>query len=380
MRYTKPIILVTALVVTLFLGAGIANARGFDSFRAANNTTVTKSEVVNSTLFAAGSNIDISGEVNGDVFCAGQTITITGIIHGDVMCAGQTIRVAGQVDGSVRLAGQLVNLGGKVDGSASLAGQKVTLEGDSVVTRDVSSAASSSIFNGSVGRDLFIGSSEATVAGPVGRDVNGYVDNLAFTKSANVKGNVSYTSVNNANVASGAQIAGQQTRQQPPADMQNRSARSDFAFGVYSLITFVVIAMVLVLFAPRLFQSLIERGVKSPGKTALVGLVSLIIAPIVIIAAMLTIIGIPLGLLLGLGWLLVVILSAPVTAFYLGHMLLPSNKRTLLTMLLGSLVLSILFMIPIISFFAVVASALLGTGMIVSAVMQGLPKPVYRLK
>ncbi len=380
MRYAKPITLIIALALTLFLGVGIANARGFDNFRTADNTTITKGEVINNTLFAAGRNIDISGEVNGDVFCAGQTITVTGIIHGDVICAGQTVRVAGQVDGSVRLAGQVVSLGGKVDGSASLAGQQVTLEGDSVVARDVSSAAASSIYNGSVGRDLFTGSSEATIAGSVSRNVNAYVDNLSFEKTANVKGNVSYTSANKANVASGAQIAGHQTRQQPPAKDQTKNSGFDLAFGLFSLVTFVVIAMVLVLFAPRLFQLVTERGIKNPGRTALVGFVSLVVAPIVIIAVMLTVIGIPLGLILGLAWLLVVILSAPVTAFYLGRMLLPSNKRTLLAMLLGSLVLSIIFMIPIVSFFAVIISALLGTGMIVSAVMRELPTPVYRFR
>jgi uncharacterized membrane protein len=81
--------------------------------------------------------------------------------------------------------------------------------------------------------------------------------------------------------------------------------------------------------------------------------------------------------LLGLMWLVIIMLSGPFTAYYIGRLLFSSARSVLLTMFVGSIVLLVLYFIPVLGVFVLLGVYWLGTGMILLELMRRTPKPVY---
>ena len=361
-----------------FLFVGVTSAH---SFRTGDNVTIAQGEKINDSLFVSGRNIDINTNVVGDIFCVGQTITISGNVEGDVICAGQTVRVSGKVDGDVRLAGQTVSISADVGGNATVAGQTFTLDSEGSIARDLSLGSQDSAVNGTVGRDLAVGSTNVVVGGSIGRDIKGAVTNIRLASSANIGGNIDYTSANDIQRDSGADVGGKVTRSDPPEKAGEPKRGAIFGFGagwfLYWLLAMLLVSMVLALLFPRMFMRLSDRAIPTPWKPLLTGLLAGIVVPIVIVILFMSVIGIPLGLILGLAWFLLLMLSGPVTAFYIGRMVLRNSNNILLFMLVGSVILLVLYFIPIIGFLALLFALWTGTGMVLLESFDRTPRPVY---
>lgn len=370
--------LISALLIImlpLIAWAGLASAQ---TTRSGNNATVGKDEVIDSTLWASGRNIDIAGTVNGDVFCGGQTVTISGTVHGDIICGAQTLNISGTIDGDVRAAAQTINISGSINRNLSAAGQTVTLEGQGKVGIDASLAAQDSAVNGVIGRDLALASQTASISGSIGRNIDGRTDNLTLSGSTKVGGAINYTSNNEASISQGAQILGKVARSEPPQKATNPSKTSGFKFfgGLAMLIT----ALLLVLLFPRTFHRVTQRGVDSFGKSLLVGLVASIMVPVMIILAMISIVAIPLALLAIVAWILIVALSGAFAAYYTGRLVWRGQTNALLIMLTGAVVLLFIRVIPVVGFFVTLVAVWVGIGMILLQLKKHAPKPSYDVK
>jgi cytoskeletal protein CcmA (bactofilin family) len=354
------------VVAPLFGWMGIAQAH---SFRNGDNTVVAAGETVDSTLFITGRTIDIAGNVNGDVFCAGQNVTITGYVSGDVICAGQSVRVSGKVDGDVRVAGQNVAIGGTIGHNLSAAGQTIASEANSRVEGDASLGGQDITLNGLVGRDLAATSGNVTINGRVGRNVQADVTQLALGDHASVGGNVQYASQNNINRASGSEVTGKLTRSQPSAE--HKDTGGSIWYGLWFFVSMLLLALALVLLMPRTFRRATDLAMSHPGKTLLVGLLSSIVVPILVVVLLLTVVAIPLALLLLLAWLIALAVAGSFAAFLLGRYLLRGRTdNAIWIMLLGGAVLLLVNMVPFIDWVVSLLALWMGLGMIVMQLMQ----------
>jgi len=332
-----------------FVVAGWVVVAHAQSFRSGNNVTVRSGQTVNSTLFAAGNTIDIAGTVNGDVFCAGQNVHVSGRVRGDVLCAAQNLTISGTVDGDVRLAGQSVTLSGSVGGNATIASQSFELQSNATIARDMTMGSQHATLNGKIGRDLAAGSNSLTIIGEVGRNVQAEVGKLSLDNDAKVGGDINYTSQNTLHKSSRAVVQGSTTRHEPTKQPQKQPGMwVVWPFMLYFYITCIVASLVLVLLFPRLFEH-VARGARGHlGMALLVGLAAGILMPIILAGLMITVIGIPLAVLFGLIWLVIVLLAGPVAAYLLGRLLLRRSSNALLIMLVGALILYLLYALPFI--------------------------------
>ena len=363
------------LVLPVLAVAGVVSAQ---TTRTGNTASVSKGEVIDSTLWTSGKTVNIAGEVNGDVFCAGQSVSITGTVHGDVICAAQSLNISGQVDGDIRVAAQSLNIGSKVTGNISAAAQTATLEAQSSA-RDVSIAGQDVTASGTVSRDLSLAGQSVTVNGSVGRDIKARLENLSITGGAKVGGTVDYTSANTAQIANSAKIGGKVTRTEPPKTTHH--ARMGAGFKFFAEFAMLVAAVVLVLLFPRTFHKVTNQAVNSWGKTLLTGFVASIVTPVLIFIVMVTIIGIPLALLSILAWILILALSGAFAAYYLGRLVWQKNQtNAIVIMLSGALILLILRFIPIIGFIVSLFAVWFGIGMILLELKRHIPKPRYNVK
>lgn len=272
--------------------------------QAGSDVTLPKGDTKAGTFYAAGNVVTIDGDVDGDLICAGNTVTVNGAVHGDVICAAQTISVNGPVDGSVRLVGQSLNITGTVGRNVTVAGQSVTIGSSAKVSGDMGVAGQTVSVNGPVDKDLYGAMGTLSLGAAVG-GVNARINDLAFGGGASVRGDLSYTSNNTFSVDK-AKVGGNITRTAPPQVQRHESpVRGTLAFGLYWLVAALIVGLVMVGLAPKAVRAVTATMDKRPGASVGWGLVVLLLGPIVILLLLITVIGIPLAMLAGGLWLLI---------------------------------------------------------------------------
>ncbi len=370
-RITGLIVAVFAIVVSGVSWANIAHAQTF-------NPKIAKGDTVDSSLYVASQDVVVDGVVNGDVHCVGQSVTINGTINGDVLCAGQHLRINGTVNGNIRVAAQEVTIAGKVTRGATIAGDKVTIERDARIGRDVTIASSNAVVNGSIGRDAVLASGQAQVDNKIGRNLRFDGAALRLKDAAMIGGSLTYTSEKAVDKASGAYIGGSTDHKAPKKSTMPWGLNA--AEAITMLLALVLFSMALVLLLPRAVHATSQVAVKSLGKSILIGLASLLAVPLLIAVLASTIVGMPLAFLVGILGLILLLISGPITAYYLGSMFLAKSKNPIHMMLLGSVVLVLLYMVPVVGVIVMFAAYLIGSGAILIAIKRNLPKPVYEVK
>ena len=348
------------------LWAGVVSAA---NVRSGDSPRVGRDEVVNGTLYAAGKDLKIEGTVQGDVMCAGQSVDISGTVEGDVLCAAQTITVSGHVTGDVRLAGQVTTVSGKVDGSATLIGQTADITSAATIARDVTITGQDSTIEGMVGRDVeALISNNFTLNSAVGRDLDVTSPSVTLNDKSVVPGVFMYTSSANANVAEGVKVG--RTEHKIPAKTDDQPLMGPMTVvkaAIFAMAGFLIVALALLLAAPRLVKAAAHSVQVSPVGTVGAGLVGLVGLPFVAALCFATLVGIPLALIVFFSWAVSLLVGLTVTAYWLGAAVSRRFKwndawHDLLAMVIGLLILFLLALIPYIGGFVMFASVIWGAG------------------
>lgn len=371
MKHLKLVIAgVAVAALSAFAWVGVARAEAFTQ-------NVDTGKTINGSVYSAGKQVRIAGTVDGDVYCAGQQVTISGTVKGDVICAAQTITISGKVEGSVRAAGQVVTLQNTVERSASIVASQITMEKNASIGRDATFAGNTLTLDGTVKRDAVIASGDTTITGTIGRNLRFTGTTLQLQDKAMVAGALEYTSNDSATIANTAAVKGSVTHHTP-----KHQDRKMFDLGsfIIALIVMTICALVLVLVFPQQIHRVSMIAANSLGKTLLIGLLASFVVPVGLITLSLTLVGIPLAIFGLLAWILLVMLSIPVAAYYLGSMVLSKAKNAAAIMAIGSVLLVVLMYIPLVGWFASIMAYFIGTGALIRQLRQHVPSPDYHVE
>jgi cytoskeletal protein CcmA (bactofilin family) len=364
----------------IFLGSAMAFAGMFFftasamafTIRTGDGIIIPKGETIDGTLVVSGQSVTIDGDVKGDVICAGQAITINGAIDGDVICAGQNVTISNSVAGNVRVVGQALNLGGKIGRNVTVAGQ--TVKSDSQIQGEMMFASQSAVIGGQVAKSVAGAANLITVSGNIGGDARFRDKNLTVADGASIAGSLDYTSGNEAVLESGSQIAKGVQRFAPPANSkvsvfsrQQETVRQKMIGEARGLIIYLAIALLLIFFFKNQAIKAADLMLAKPGKSFGLGLVFLILVPILAIAFMITIIGIPVALIIALLYAAALLFSRIFAAIAIGRKMVQAYYKSkadslLAQTLIGVVGLWILFAIPVIGGILSFASVIWGLG------------------
>ncbi|HEY2003498.1 MAG TPA: polymer-forming cytoskeletal protein [Candidatus Saccharimonadia bacterium] len=276
-----------------------------------HDLTLPKGETKTGTYYAAGQTVTIDGDVDGDLICAGQTVSVNGNVHGDVICAGQSVTVNGTVDGSVRLGGQDVIVNGSVGRNVTVAAQSFTLSQGSHVSGDLGVLSQTAAVNGSVDRDVY-GRMQSLALGASSGAVSVTTGALTMSGDAKVNGNLHYESENSFNIDK-SKVTGDISHSTPPArDMRNadNAAQAGFALRLYWIFAGLILGLAFVWLMPGLVRRASGIMREKPGKSIGWGVIVSLVGPALALVLMVTVLGLPLGLLVGVAWLLLVLTSS----------------------------------------------------------------------
>lgn len=334
--------------------------------------TVVKRGTVTSDLYAFGGGVDIAADVNGDVIAGGGRVTVGQRIQGDLMVGAGSVILGGRVDRNVRAAGGAVTITGRVGRNVNAAGGTVTIAPDALVGGNARLAGGELRIAGTIARKLRAAGALVVLAGEVVGDVELVAQEIEILPTARLRGKLTYWSPRDARIDPGAKISGQVTHNLP--ELPRVLARTGTALVTVSRALFMagvtVLGIALYLLFPA-FTVLASRTIGSdPVKSAGIGLLFFTALPVAAILSMLTILGIPLGLIIFVVYSLALLVGFLLAAFHLGdvgaHALVRkgARKRPVRVAFLIVALLLLLFArrIPFIGGVLIVLAVLLGLG------------------
>lgn len=336
--------------------------------------------------FFAGSTVRVDGNVDGTAFAFGQNITVNGDINGDLIVAGQTLTINGKITGNIYGAGQTVTIRGQGMRDVFLGAQDMNLAKDSAIGRDLFFGGQTFIFEGAVARDIHGGGADVDINGQVGRNAQIEAEYIRLMDNAAINGDLLYTSTKEAFISPAARITGrtdwEYREPETPTQMRpHRLTRASTYLGILINMAGTFILWVVVrLWQPEYWSKTASHISETPLKTLSVGALALIVVPILIVLVMITVIGIPLGIITGLIYGVSLYLSKIVVAVFIGswlskHLGWREIHKGIWLFLLGLLILMALMQVPYLGLLIRLLVVFAGIG---ALVLSWRPKPVER--
>jgi anti-sigma factor RsiW/cytoskeletal protein CcmA (bactofilin family) len=318
-------------------------------FEKEGTVKVAEGESIDDTVFLGGKTAIVAGVVEGDVFAAAERVEITGTVRGNLYCAGESITIAGEIGGNVHAAGKDLEVDTKVGGSGFLAGQNVTLTERGELARGGYIAGESVRAKGQVGRDLYFAAEKVEVSGSVERLVRGYARQVTVSSSGSVGGDVNVTvpAEDAVEIDDGATVKGETVIDVHVEKERRAFLYPGFYFGVLAkTLALLLLGLVLVTLFPSLRPPAPESG-KEVLRDMGIGFVALLATPVAMVMIALTVIGIPIAVVLGMAYAVLVFVSTLVVAYVAG-LRIPAqdNRRLVLNTALSLLIILFVVAIP----------------------------------
>ncbi len=330
---------------------------------------------VQGDYFAFGPHVEISGTVHGDVYVAGAEVLVDGVVDGDLIVAGGDVTLSGVVTQDVRIAGGNVSLSGMIKRNVTLAGGDVHVTESAHVTGNVLAAAANLMMRGPIDGEVRAAAGNMTLSNEVVGDLMVAAAVIRLTSRASVGKNFRYWSDDEASIDEGAIVSGAVTRHPIPEVFKGKEVKRGVAgmkivAGVVSFASTLLLGLLLLriypVFTPRVARTIQEQPWLALG----VGGVLLLGVPLIILFCMVSVLGIPIGLMLGAMYLVTLYVGRVFVMLWLGQWLLrlvsgPSSPAW--AFVTGLVVYFIVSVVPFIGGLITVATIVVGFGALLLA-------------
>lgn len=336
MRKIASVFFVSAFLLT---SVSFAQETSKPDFKETNITIIPEDQVIEGDFFAVGELVEVNGTVNGDLYAAGEKVSVDGTVNGDVLAAGGKVHISGNVLQDVRVAGGEVVVSGTV-------GRNITVFAGTFNT------LSSSEIQG----NITAWTGQATIDGPV-------------------QGNLVLTAGQESMGPQGT-INGDVTRTPFPIHKKEiQDSSKDFALflKIISFLSILITGLLFIHLFPAFNKNAFHVLQKKPLKSFVLGVILCISIPFVVISLLITLVGIPIGLILGALYMMLLYISSIPPLYYVGQKILeklekdPHDAWVFVT---GLISITILSFIPVISAITSCLVLLLGVGSLTIALKQ----------
>ena len=343
--------------------------------KTADSIYVENDEVIEGNMYIVAQNITIKGVVNGDLIALAQNINIEGQVVGDIISASQNLSVKGKVGGNIRAMANTVSLmETEINRNINLMATNILIDENTNINWDALLLGGTAEMRGNIKGSLHGVVDRLLIAGNVDKDVSFTVNNkvhqqegkpIQVLEGSNIKGDLSYSYFKDLNINESA-VSG--TINFNERNVENNWQKNIWNF-IISVFSTLVIGLVLISLSKKEMTIIQEKANNRYGKSLLVGLGVLFLTPIISIILMMTIIGIPLGLIMLTLWLIALYFAQIMVGLGLGkrireEIFKTKNKNLMGDLIIGITVLYLLFAIPVFGGIITFLSTLLGLGVI----------------
>lgn len=326
-------------------------------FRGGDNIVVRSDDVIEDDLFIGANRLTILGTVEGDLIAGGRNIDVNGEVLGDMIAGAEVISISGRVMDDVRLGAREITSTGIVGSNALCFCQNLRLRDQSEIGKDLTVYAGEAEIEGRIGGRLSGATGSMRVAGRIDGDVEVTTGSLIILPTAEITGDLIYTSKKPAEIGEGARVGGQvvyrvkeevKTKVTLPK-FGKILHRFKWVFRIIFFIGSLIVGLVSVAIAPKLSKDTADTIKGSPWKCLGLGLLLFVVVPIAVFIVSLTGIGLPLGIIVLALYLICLYLSSIVFGIFIGRSffgLFRPDTSTYWALLLGIVILFLLGLIP----------------------------------
>ncbi|PIR83649.1 hypothetical protein COU18_03125 [Candidatus Kaiserbacteria bacterium CG10_big_fil_rev_8_21_14_0_10_51_14] len=339
-------------------------------FRTGDQPSLPAGEVVNEDLYMVGGNVTSAGSVRGDLIAGGGTVIVNGAVSSDLLVGGGNVTILGDVGDDVRVAGGNILIQGSVGGDVVVGGGQVNLSG-SRIGGDVAVGGGMVRLDAPVSGDVRIAGGQVNINSTVNGNVEIHAEEVTLGPKAVIHGNLTYSATKEVILEEGAIVRGETNFTEQP------DVRSAAKAGLLALASFLFVSKFLMMLVGaftmwlmfrRFSVELVQTAAAKPLPIMGRGLIFLIVTPIVSVALLFTIVGIPLGavgLLAFAAAMIAVSLASPIVLGSIVHTWIfkPAQYEiSWKTILLGVVLYFLIGLIPFIGGLALFALLLLVLG------------------
>ena len=343
------------------------------------------SRVHGGDTYAAGEAVTETLATTGDVFAAGSVVTTSGTTSGDIHAAGYDVNITTQTGGDVYAAGSSVTIGATVGQDTTAAGFSVRSTANATTQGNLRFFGRTLTIDGPVVGALTAFGGTVHLNAPISGDAWIVAETVTFGPEARIDGNLTLSADDDVAVPARVIPAARITledwdsrelyrefdRSWDSVDMPMLPVwLSMFSAFLISAIFLLVLAAILLTFAPKRVDKLRLRVIRQPLQSFLLGIFGLSALFGMVPVTALTIIGLPFVpfalLLILVAWTLGYLLAAYAVA---RRILLafdgpedPSMALKLLTVAIAITVVAVLNFIPFIGWVVNYTLVLLGVG------------------
>jgi hypothetical protein len=341
--------------------------------RVGEQPSLAGNERISDDFYIAGGNVSSGGPITGDLVAAGGNVLVNSAVTGDVLAGGGSVTILGTVGDDIRVGGGNITVSSQVRGDLVAGGGQTIVTGAGI-GGDVVWGGGSLRIEAPIGGDLKLGGGDVYINSTVVGNVEFTGEKITLGKGAIIEGNLIYSTPGEAIMEDGAVVRG--TTEFKKQESKKDAAKAGLAAfaSLASLMGFLMRlagALVLALFFHRYAVQLVESIVEKPLVELGRGFAAFAIIPVASAILLITVIGVPLGILGLISFAALLIftsLLAPVVLGSIAHKLVlkPNTYQvTWLTVLIGVALYTILGWIPIVGWVAKFALVLITMGAIV---------------
>jgi cytoskeletal protein CcmA (bactofilin family) len=259
---------------------------------------VSLTETILEDTYVAGGSVSQIAPINGDLFVAGGQVLSQGDISGDLFIAGGGVTTVGTTSDDVRIAGGNVTVHGAVLGDVVVFGGQVLVSG--AVRGDVIAYGGTVRIAAPVRGDVRAGGGTVTIDAPIAGRVTLDAEKVELTKRAKIGGDLNYTAVTEVSVPQEASVGGT-IKYTPCVNVREVAEQGLIAFlSLWFVLKFFMLlsgSLLISYFFNAYALDLVLRCRAKPVQEFALGLATMIALPVVSLFLLVTIIGLPIGLL-----------------------------------------------------------------------------------
>ena len=324
-----------------------------------------------SSIHAAGALVTIRGKASQDIMAAGARVDIDAEAGGDLNAVGSRLSVEGEIMGEAWLAGAELKIGAVTGSALKAVGAWIEIVEGARLGPDSSLAAALVEFRGLAGDNLRLEGDEVVFSGLASGSVAIDGGKVRITEEAKIDGHLTVRSREVADISPAATIAGDVT---PivSKDSDSDGEQEESSIGLGSALIFggstFLLGLVLVFFTRGSVEETIATLRYQPGRSILWGLAVFVGVPVAAVVAIVTVVGIPMGVVALLAFPFLLLLGVTATVLGVSDWILnrsaePKDTGERLLIFVGGVaIFAIISLVPVLGALSVMMAVLFGLG------------------
>ena len=330
--------------------------------------TLTISNVYADKVVEAGDTVIQEGEYDSLRLAAGNKVTNKANIDGLSFVAGNDLYLEGSAPYGF-FAGNNIIVNEKIEKDIFIAGNDISIESDAVIGRDAYIAGNKVVIKANIARNLRAGGTSIDLSGiTVNGDAYIAAEKVILDENTVINGKLSYYEDGIVKGLDEATVGSVKVLKSKEVTINYDFKTKVYEF-IFSVISAFATAAVLFYLLPNSKEKLdkLDLSIGMVAKTACIGFVVLIAAPIIIMMAMVTGFLTPLSFIALAIYIIAIYLSSILVYYIVGKVInekLIHNNSKYLSLLIGIVLVKLIRLIPIIGWYIGVVIIFYGLGLI----------------